>query len=294
MFVLKEHMVQDAHSGSMLMDCVLKIFPEFPTRSSIKKAIKRGEILVNEKHESSGYRIQTGQVISIIDMENKPPKPLDLPLDIIFEDEHIAVINKPAGIEVSGNKYYSIQNALVSNISKSVEPDALAWAKPVHRLDYPTSGLLLIAKTRSALVSLGKQFENRLVKKRYRALVSGRLDEPGTIETDVNEQNALTSFNPLYYIRSLKTQWITEVDLFPRTGRKHQLRIHMASIGNPVVGEKNYGSGPVLKGKGLFLASVELTFNHPKTKQEITIELDPPTKFKIFMEKEQNRWDQQQ
>ena len=124
----------------------------------------------------------------MIDNENKPPKPYELNLEIIFEDESLAIINKPAGISVSGNKYRTIQNALLANLRTSSEPDSLKWPRPVHRLDYATSGLLIIAKTSSALVSLGKQFEERRIKKSYKAIVIGKVNNEGVIAEKINDK----------------------------------------------------------------------------------------------------------
>lgn len=292
MFIIKEHRVPNDSSGIMLMDYALTIFPEFITRSSIKKAIKRGELLVDGKLESSGFRVKPYQIITLIDLEAKPPKPLDYPLDIIYEDEHLAVINKPAGIEVSGNSYFTIQNALVSNIKISAEQDALRWARPVHRLDRPTTGLLLVAKTKSSLINLGHQFENNLISKRYRALVAGYIPESGMMNTPIDGKDSITNYVCIKRSHSLKTEWISLVELFPQTGRKHQLRIHLAECGFPIVGEKQYGEGPVLRGKGLFLAAVELSFNQPKTKEAISISIDQPKKFDSFMKKEDLRWEE--
>lgn len=291
MFTIKEHKVSDDWVGSMLMDFTFSEFNEFTTRSSIKKAIKRGEFLVDGNQEGSGYRLKNNQTVTLIDLENKPPKPLDFPLEIVYEDEHIAIINKPAGIEVSGNKYFTIQNALISNIKISTEPDALKWSKPVHRLDYPTTGLLLIAKTITALHNLNEQFEQRKVQKRYRAIVSGKLPKTGNINNNIVSQVAETRYESVNYIRSLKTDWITEVDLFPHTGRKHQLRIHMANLGFPIVGEKDYGDGPVLRGKGLFLSAVEIEFCHPATGKNLKLKINEPVKFEKFLDHEQQNWE---
>lgn len=291
MFVIKEHIVPEGISNIRLIDYVLKVFPEIQTRSSMKKTLNRGEILLDELPAKSGIWIEPGQNIKLIDLERNPPKPLDLKLDIVYEDEHIAIIIKPPGIEVSGNKYNTIQNALISNIQQSKEQDALKWPKPVHRLDYPTSGLLLIAKTQTSITNLNKQFEDRNIKKRYIAIISGYLGDNNQITDPINGMEAISSYEIIRHSRSLKTEWITEVSLYPVTGRKHQLRIHMAGIGHPIVGDKNYGKGPILKGKGLFLAALEIDFDHPITNSRLTFSIDPPKKFNTFMETQQINWE---
>ncbi len=291
MFIIKEHIVPIGISEIRLIDYALSIFPEIPTRSAMKKAISRGEIVVNDIHEKSGLWISSGQSIKLIDLELAPPKPLDLPLEVVFEDDHLAIINKPSGIEISGNKYFTIQNALVSNLGISTQADALKWARPVHRLDRPTTGLLLVAKTASSLANLGHQFENNQVHKKYRALVAGRIDDSGELNTPVGGKESYTKYNCIGRCRSLKTDWISEVDLYPETGRRHQLRIQLADFGYPIVGEKEYGDGPVLKGKGLFLSSLELSFTHPYTRVPVTFSIDAPIKFDSLMKKEQLRWE---
>ena len=290
MFILKKHTVPADTSHIRLIDYALEVFTIIPSRSSMKKIIRNGALLVNGEKIPSGSWVMEGQEITLYDLEQTPPKPYDLELDIIYEDEHLAVINKPAGIEVSGNKFKTIQNALVSNIEISKEDDALKWARPVHRLDRPTSGLLLVAKTSSSLMHLGQQLEKREIKKKYRAIVSGKIPDNGEITTPINGRQSLTTFNCISRHRSLKTSWISLVDLYPHTGRTHQLRIHMSSLGFPIVGEKNYVVGPILRGKGLFLSAVELSFIHLSTKKALTITVPQPPKFDLLIKREQHQW----
>lgn len=290
MLIIEQHTVPDNLERIRLLDYALLIFKTIPSRSGMKKVIKSGSILVDGQPGHPSSWVLEGQQITLVDLENRPPKPLNMNLEIIFEDEHIAVINKPSGIEVSGNKYYTIQNALVANISPSKEPDALKWPRPVHRLDMPTSGLLLVSKTASALMNLGQQFEKRGVQKTYRAIVAGNLSGSGEIDTQINGQDALTQYRFVSRCHSLKTEWLSLVDLMPYTGRTHQLRIHMANHGYPIVGDKLYGSGPLLVGKGLFLSSVILHFTHPQSGEPIKISINQPRKFDALFDREERRW----
>jgi RluA family pseudouridine synthase len=290
MLILEQHTVPTGVPKTRLLDYALQVIKTVPSRSAIKKIIRREELLIDGIPGNSGSWVIANQQISLIDLELKPPKALDIKLDIIFEDEHIAIINKPAGIEVSGNKYYTIQNALVAKIKHSSEPDALKWARPVHRLDMPTSGLLLIAKTASAIMKLGQQLEKHEIQKKYSAIVAGNLPNSGEINTPINNQNALSSYKPVARCHSLKMQWLSLVKLTPHTGRTHQLRIHMAELGFPIVGDRQYGKGPLLKGKGLFLAAVELIFVHPYNNKPITVTINHPKKFNALMEREERRW----
>ena len=287
MLLLKTHIIPEGTEPIRLLDYILQVFPEMNTRSHAKKALKKGAVLIDGEQQPSGWWLKPGMKLELFDPEINPPKTLPMDLEVIFEDEHLAVINKPAGISVSGNKYVTIQNALMHNLKPSVSEDAMGWPKPVHRLDFPTSGLLLVAKTKTAIIALGKQFEQKTIRKRYRAIVSGKLPEEGTIETPVDGQQAKTVFKSIEYIPSPMTRWLTLVDLFPETGRTHQLRIHMASLGNPIVGDKQYTvDKPLLKGKGLFLSAVEIEFMHPVTNEKMKFIINEPSKFRALIDKE--------
>jgi len=168
----------------------------------------------------------------------------------------------------------------------------LSWPRPVHRLDYSTSGLLLIAKTAGAQVFLGQRFEGRDIHKRYCAVVMGKLESEGQVDEPISGLPSSSRYVPVETVPSLRSGHVTRVDLYPVTGRTHQLRIHMAAIGHPVVGDPKYGqAGNTLKGKGLFLAAVELRFPHPSTQQEMTVSIDAPPKFYALLQREQTRWE---
>lgn len=290
MLILQQHFVPEGIPRIRLLDYALQVFTTIPSRSNMKKVIKQGALLVDDRPGKKSDWVVEKQQITLVDLENKPPKPLDIMLEVVVEDEHLAIINKPAGIEVSGNKYYTVQNALVSNIKPSSEPDALKWSRPVHRIDRPTSGLLLVAKTASAIMNLGQQFENRKVKKTYHAIVAGNIPDSGEIISTIEGQEAVTSFKCIDRCPALKTKWLSLVKLFPHTGRTHQLRIHMADYGFAIVGDKKYGDGPLLTGKGLFLSAVELSFLHPHTNNPMSISIDHPKKFDSLLEREERRW----
>jgi RluA family pseudouridine synthase len=268
------------------------IFKDYiPSTQGIKKAIKKGAIRVNDEVVGTGLWVEPNQKIELVDLENTPPKKYELALEVIFEDEYLAVINKPAGIVVSGNQYKTIQNALLFNLNPSQQKDALDWPLPVHRLDSPTSGLLLIAKTKQARIQLGQQFENKTIQKRYRAIAVGQIPESGEWNVPIEGAKGLTTFKTLKTIPSLQNEWLSLVDLFPHTGRTHQLRIHLSEAGFPIVGDKIYGKkGNILKGKGLFLTAVELKFIHPVHQNEVCLKIDMPHKFDSLIEREVRRW----
>ncbi len=290
--IVKEtHFVTKETLPTRLIDFAQKVFKNIPSKSALKKIIKRGEIKIDGEEAGEGVWLQAGQKIEWVESDIKVPKIFPLPLPVVYEDEHLAVINKPPGFPVSGNRFKTIQNALLFNIKPSTKKDALKLPRPVHRLDYPTSGLLVIAKTASTLMHLGQQFENKQIKKRYRAIVAGKILEDGIINTPINGQQALTHFKLIKHGRSLHTQWMSVVDLFPETGRTHQLRIHLSEMGFPILGDDKYGDVSArLKGKGLFLSAVEISFLHPETGKPLNVKIEQPDKFTSFYEREQRRW----
>jgi 23S rRNA pseudouridine1911/1915/1917 synthase len=133
----------------------------------------------------------------------------------------------------------------------------------VHRLDFETTGLVVVARTEQALVELSRAFQERRVHKTYRALVAGRLEQGGRIEEPLDGREAISEVEVLGHTRSLKIGWSTSVRLHPVTGRMHQLRRHLSGIGHAVLGDRRYPSGPVLRKHGLFLASVAVQLPHP-------------------------------
>ncbi len=292
MNIIKTHIVPDNISEIRFYDYACKVFTNIQSRKGVKKAIKRGELTINGENVSSGKWVKTGDILELLDLDINPPKTYNLKLDVIFEDDDIAIINKPAGLIVSGNQFKTVQNAILFNLAKSSCSDALKWPKPVHRLDSATSGLLLIAKTHSAQINLGNQFKNKEITKRYRAIVIGKIIDKGFINSIINEKESKSEYWIVKNINSLTNDWLSLVDLFPHTGRTHQLRIHMSDFGYPIMGDKLYGNkGQMIKGKGLFLAAVELSFIHPKTKENTIINIDQPHKFDAFLKREQARWE---
>ncbi len=269
-----------------------KIFYDFiPSNSGIKKAIKRGQLLINGKIVQTGTYVQYGQVIDLLETPQSQPKIFALPLEILFEDHDIAAIHKPAGFSVSGNAYKTIYNALPFNLEKSSESDALSWPTPVHRLDNQTSGILLIAKTKTAQIALGNQFENHTIQKKYCAIVIGEVLKNGKIKTPIDDKTAETDFEVVTVVNSLRFRHLSLLNVFPKTGRTHQIRIHLASIDHPIFGDKLYVEEKMRhRGKGLFLCACEISFLHPKNSEEINLKIEIPHKFESLLLREQRRW----
>ncbi len=207
-------------------------------------------------------------------------KKYDLDIKIIYEDEYLAAINKSAGVLVSGNNFKTIANALNHNIKASKLPDAVT-PHPVHRLDFPTTGILLIGKTSNSIRAFNKMFESNNINKTYYAITIGEMEKEGTIITEVDGKNAETNYTLCHTVLSNKFTFLNLVKLKPITGRRHQLRKHLLAIGNPILGDRQYNLEKlVLKGKGLYLHAHSVTFVHPFNNELISIKASLPNKFK--------------
>ncbi len=273
-----------------LGDYLQGIFPELPTRSSIKKAFQKDRIKVNGTLHKSGYWLQPNEIITLKCQSIFPNKPLDLQIPVIFEDDYLAIVHKPAGIRTSGNQFYTLENTLSTNLTTSSQLDAIRPI-PVHRLDLQTSGLLLIAKTRKTRIFLGHLFEHKAIQKEYHAVVIGKMKSQGIINQDIEGKNAATIYQNIRVVASIKSEFLSLVRLKPQTGRTHQLRIHLSTIGHPILGDKLYGKeGLILKNKGLFLCATRLTFVHPVTQMDLDFSLEIPYKFKARLVGEERRF----
>ena len=196
------------------------------------------------------------------------------------------MIHKPAGILVSGNSFKTIANALAQNIKGSNLPDATT-PQPVHRLDYATTGILLVGKTSSSIRALNKMFENNEVKKTYYAVTIGEMNYRGKITSEVDGKKSQSNYTLCESVPSEKFGKLNLVQLEPQTGRRHQLRKHLSNIGNPILGDKEYGNeNLILNGKGLYLHAYSLSFIHPFTNKQVYLKDEFPQRFKkIFISK---------
>ena len=283
MCILESHIAKEQKEQIRIQEYAVGIFNTVPTKSGIKKAIKKKLILVNGLPTSTARIIIGGEKITLLNPKNKPlRKSLILRLAITFEDDYLAIIEKPPGILVNGNKFKTIDNALQQNLKKSSQIDAVR-PRPIHRLDYPTSGLLLIGKTSSTIRALNQLFENKKIKKKYYAITIGKMNLKGAIKTNINKKTAITNYKTIQSVKSNRFEFLNLVELSPRTGRRHQLRIHLSSIGNPILGDQEYGiKSLILKGKGLYLHASQLDFTHPITKDKLSITSNLPKKFKMI------------
>ncbi len=260
------------------------------SRSNITKHIKDGTIKVNGKEVKPGYLLRLGDIISYNEWnESTLVEKENIPLDIYYEDKDVMVVYKKSGMVVhpgNGNYHGTLVNALtyytdeLSSINGSDRPGI------VHRIDKDTSGLLLISKNNKSHQILSDDFKNKRIKRKYIALVSGVINESsGKINapigrdildrkkmcvTDKNSKNAVTNFTVL---KRYKNSTLIECVL--ETGRTHQIRVHMAYIGHPVINDPVYGKK--INDYGQLLHAYYLGFNHPTTKEfmEFTCPLEP-------------------
>jgi 23S rRNA pseudouridine1911/1915/1917 synthase len=247
----------------------------------MKKAINNGLVKIDDRVASTGDYIIGGERIELFDDDSMVRPLIDIQLTVLFEDEHLSIIHKPAGIEVSGNKKWTVEHALPVSLSSSSELDTLKYPKPIHRLDYPTSGVLLIGKTRSSLVALNKLFENREITKVYHAVTIGEMKQCGIIDFPIDGKPSVSAFQVLSSMASNKYAGLNLLELKPETGRRHQLRKHLAGNGNPILGDRDYGiEGGIMNRNGLFLHATSLRFKHPITENEVFVESKLPKKFR--------------
>jgi 23S rRNA pseudouridine1911/1915/1917 synthase len=263
----------------------------------IRRLIAEGDVLVNKEKSLKGVRLRPGDRVSvkIFAAEKSSATPEPIPLDILFEDEHIIAVNKPAGLLThpsNTEKSGALTNALAWHFWQTAgEP-----IRPglVHRLDRNTSGVMVIAKTPRAHRTLSKHFRERLVKKFYLALVSGRVEkDSGEIDAPIgsdpkvwphwrviHESEGGKPARTIYRVkRRFKAHTLLELE--PLTGRTHQLRIHCDLIGHPIVGDPIYAStaDPIATGHKLkhhLLHAARLAFRHPATGKEMNLEAPLP------------------
>lgn len=271
------------------------------SRSFIKKLIQEGKILIpgGLGELKPHYKVKRDDTLKVIIEEKKPGilKAEDIALDIVYEDEDLAIINKPAGLVVHpapGNYEHTLANALLyhfKNLS-DINPQRPGI---VHRLDKETSGLLVIAKNNATHLALTKQFAKHTIKRKYIAVVKGKMEfDENVIELPigrhpVKRKNMSVGFgqNSKYaktYYRTLKrTQDFSLLELEPFTGRTHQLRVHLAFLGHPILGDNKYGRNNEFK--RLCLHAESLGFIHPRSGNFIEFSSDIPKELKGFMNK---------
>ena len=277
------HIVPQLATRVRLQEYGVGLFNRALTKSALKKVLKKKYITVNGIIATTATYIKGGEVIQLAIPDSvSATKKLVFPLKVLFEDEHLAVIYKPAGILVSGIGFKTIANALPHNLRPSNLSDATN-PQPVHRLDYATTGLLLVGKTSSSIRDLNRMFVEKTINKVYYAITIGEMNAKGKIKAPIDGKPALSKYTVKETVSSKRFGKLNLVQLKPKTGRRHQLRKHLSGIGNPILGDKDYGvENLILKGKGLYLHAHSLKFVHPFTNENLYIITDFPQRFKMI------------
>ena len=265
------------------------------TRSRVAQLMEDGQCDAGGKTErKAGAKAAVGCVITLTVPAPKPamPQPEDLPLDILYEDDDLAVVIKPCGMVVhpaAGNEDGTLVNALLYHLDHLGSIGGETRPGIVHRLDKDTSGLLLVAKNDAAQLSLSRQLQDRAMEKHYRAMVDGiPKEESGRIEAAIarsKKDRKKMAIDPEG--REAVTEWrllargrgCALLDVHILTGRTHQIRVHMKSIGHPVCGDPIYGSDRGAKVPRLMLHAYSLSFTHPTTGERMTFTAPLPEAF---------------
>lgn len=301
----------DAIDVGQRLDAYLAEQIEGWSRSRLQSLITNEDVLVNEKPSKSSYKLRQGDTVEVelVEIATTAFEPEDIPLDVVFEDEFLAVINKPARMVVypgAGNETGTLANAIAHRFQiQNPKSEIQNRIGIVHRLDKDTSGLIVVAKDEQTAEELSRQFHDREVDKSYVALVHGHIEQTsGKIDRAIardrwhrtkmtvaaNGRNALS----LWKVRKRFEKFtLVEVDI--KTGRTHQIRVHLASINHPVVGDPTYNEGrdntiadqdikkAVERLDRFFLHAEKLSFTHPKTGERLAFTQALPAELTDFL-----------
>ena len=277
-------------------------FPE-QTRSYLQKLIKEGQVLVNGKTVKSGYQLSKGDEVSVTIPEPKEldVEPQKMDLDIVYEDEDVILINKPKGMVVHpapGHTTDTLVNGLLYHCKDNLSGiNGVARPGIVHRIDRDTTGILIVCKNDMSHNSIAAQLKEHSINRRYRALVHGNLKEDtGTVEDPIgrhpvdrkkmaiNERNGKPAVTHFTVLERFGNYTLIECKL--ETGRTHQIRVHMTSIGHPLVGDEVYGPAKCpFKLQGQCLHAMVLGFVHPRTGEYMEFSADLPEYFEDLLKK---------
>ena len=313
--------VDAENAGERLDRCLAAQLPGL-SRTRVQELIAEGRVLVNGAKAKASHRVQAGDTV---EAEPAPRPPLraeaeDIPLEILYEDEDVIVVNKPAGMVVhagagKASQRGTLVNALLGRYGKLSKGSEAAGLRPgiVHRLDKETSGCMVIARNDTAHVALALQFEQRIVKKTYIALVHGVPKASGRIELaiarDLKRRTRMTARGASSRGRAARTDWRTLLTLAApagkrgesfslleiglQTGRTHQIRVHFSAVKHPVVGDVLYGASAQIgiAGKPLpslernFLHAARIRFIHPGSGAALEVRAPLPSELKNYLEK---------
>lgn len=271
------------------------------SRSKIQSLIKDNKILVNNKSTSANYMVHIDDVIEVLDEMNDEIDVVaeDIPIDVVYEDDNLLIVNKPSGMVVhpaAGNYSHTLVNALLYRFKLS-SVGGITRPGIVHRLDKDTSGVMVVAKDDKTHELLSDMMKEHKVERCYYALVDGiinhdigdidapigrdTVDRKKMMVTDVDSKEAFTHFRVL---KRFKKSNKTLIECKLKTGRTHQIRVHMAYIGYPVYNDPVYGKSKKTTEFGQFLHSKSIRFIHPITNKEIFFEVDLPKEFQDYLD----------
>lgn len=302
---MKEYIVSQEEKGKRLDTYIPSVDTDI-TRTSAQRLIEDGNILVNGKNVKVSYKIQENDKISVEIPEPKQIelKAQDIPIEIVYEDSDIIVVNKPKGMVVhpaNGNPDGTLVNAIMaickdslSGIGGEIRPGI------VHRIDKDTSGLLIVAKNDNSHVKMSEQIKNHEVKKTYIALVRGVFKEnEATIDMPIGRsisdrkkmavnKNGKDAITHIKVLKRFDKYTLLQVNI--ETGRTHQIRVHLSHIGYPIVGDYTYSNGKnEFDVVGQCLHAQKLEFKHPITQKDMCLEAELPQYFKDILDKLKDR-----
>lgn len=292
--------VDNDHAHTRLDVYLAQILTDVPSRTFVQKLIEFGHVRVNEINVKAHYKVSAGDDVSVeIPDDFLTPrhiKPENIPLDIFYEDDQLIVVNKPSGLMVhpaQGCYTGTLVNALLhysvqlSQINTEMRPGI------VHRLDRETSGLMLVAKDNMTHARLAKQFQRHEIRKTYVALVAGKVEfDEGAVNSPIGrhprhkdkkavqfDDKAKEAYTRYRVIR--RSRDCTLVALFPKTGRTHQLRVHLSYLGHPILGDDKYGNKHSFSRLALHAQGIGL--HHPQTKRYMEFFTKTPQLFLDYM-----------
>jgi len=311
--------IDSSLSGQRLDKFLSQLYPSV-TRSHIKNLISKGDIVVNTKHVKAGYQLKENDEINVFFPKAQPShlEPEDIPLDIIYEDKSLLVINKPAGLIVhpgAGNLNGTMVNALLFHCKNLSGINGILRPGIVHRLDKNTSGLLVVAKNDDSHVNLSKQFEQKKIRRVYHTIVWGVPGKEGEIITQIGRskkdrkkmtvlknggREAITEYRILKDLL-----YLSYLEIKLKTGRTHQIRVHLNHINHPVFGDPEYNGrksqivrlpSHLQKRGSLLLKSLnrqalhakELQFIHPETNKLMKFDTNLPADIQNLLDTSEN------
>lgn len=297
----QEHLVPPEWAGQRIDKWLCEVSGF--TRNAVQRLLETDMVTIGGKAVAKNYKLRAGECVSLAIPQPRQldAQPQQIPLDIVFEDEHLLVVNKPKGMVVhpaAGNHSGTLVNALLSHCEGNLSGiNGVIRPGIVHRIDKDTSGLLIVAKTDQAHTGLAAQIKEHSFDRVYEAVVYGVLkQDSGSVDapigrhpthrkkmcvTDKNSRNAITHFEVI-----ARYQGFTHLRLKLETGRTHQIRVHMAYLGHPVAGDPVYGPKKVITSlEGQCLHARTIGFIHPVTGQQLSFSSPLPQYFTDFLSK---------